>query len=61
MTIFEECQDFVPQMGRPESFHGIVRLCKLGRSKGYGSALIFSKTCGSIKGSIISSLYIYGS
>ena len=40
MTIFEECQDFVPQMGRPESFHGIVRLCKLGRSKGYGSALI---------------------
>jgi len=40
MTIFEECQDFVPQMGRPESFHPIVRLCKLGRSKGYGSALI---------------------
>jgi len=40
MTIFEECQDFVPQMGRPESFHGIVRLCKLGRSKGYGCALI---------------------
>jgi len=40
MTLFEECQDFVPQMGRPESFHSIVRLCKLGRSKGYGSALI---------------------
>jgi hypothetical protein len=40
MTLFEECQDFVPQMGRPESFHPIVRLCKLGRAKGYGSALI---------------------
>jgi len=40
MSIFEECQDFVPQMGRPESFSPIVRLCKLGRSKGYGVTLI---------------------
>ena len=40
MNVFEECQDFVPQMGRPESFSPIVRLCKLGRSKGYGVALI---------------------
>jgi len=40
MNIFEECQDFVPQMGRPESFSPIVRLCKLGRSKGYGVTLI---------------------
>jgi hypothetical protein len=40
MNVFEECQDFVPQMGRPESFSPIVRLCKLGRSKGYGVSLI---------------------
>ena len=40
MNLFEECQDFVPQMGRPESFSPIVRLCKLGRSKGYGVSLI---------------------
>ena len=40
MNVFEECQDFVPQMGRPESFSPIVRLCKLGRSKGYGVTLI---------------------
>ena len=40
MTFFEECQDFIPQMGRPESFAPIVRLCKLGRAKGYGVALI---------------------
>ena len=40
MTIFEECQDFIPQLGRPESFAPIVRLCKLGRSKGYGVTLI---------------------
>lgn len=40
MTLFEECQDFVPQMGRPESFPAIVRLCKLGRAKGYGAILI---------------------
>tara|TARA_R100000322_G_scaffold97419_2_gene61353 strand:- start:597 stop:1871 length:1275 start_codon:yes stop_codon:yes gene_type:complete len=40
MTILEECQDFVPQMGRPPSFPPIVRLCKLGRGKGLGATLI---------------------
>ena len=40
MTIFEECQDFVPQIGRPTSYAPIVRLCKLGRASGYGVALI---------------------
>lgn len=40
MTLFEEVQDFVPQVGRPESFASIVRLCKLGRASGYGVALI---------------------
>lgn len=40
MTFFEECQDFVPQLGRPESFNPLVRLCKLGRAKGYGVTLI---------------------
>ena len=40
MTLFEECQDFVPQLGRPASYASIVRLCKLGRASGYGVALI---------------------
>ena len=40
LTILEECQDFIPQVGRPSSFASIVRLCKLGRAKGYGVALI---------------------
>lgn len=40
MTIIEECQDFVPQQGRPVSFSPIVRLCKLGRGLGYGCTLI---------------------
>jgi hypothetical protein len=40
MTILEECQDFVPQLGRPDSYPSIVRLCKLGRASGYGVALI---------------------
>jgi len=40
MTIVEECQDFVPQQGRPVSFQPIVRLCKLGRGLGYGCTLI---------------------
>jgi hypothetical protein len=40
MTIFEECQDFVPQQGKPISFNSIVRLCKLGRGLGYGTTLI---------------------
>lgn len=40
MTFLEECQDFVPQMGKPHSFSPIVRLCKLGRGKGLGATLI---------------------
>ena len=40
MTIFEECQDFVPQQGKPVSAEGIIRLCKLGRQYGYGVCLI---------------------
>lgn len=40
MTFLEECQDFVPQIGRPPSFAPIVRLCKLGRGKGLGATLI---------------------
>jgi len=40
MTIFEECQDFVPQSGKPVSSEGIIRLCKLGRQYGYGVCLI---------------------
>ena len=40
MTLFEECQDFVPQIGRPDSYASIVRLCKLGRASGYGVTLI---------------------
>jgi hypothetical protein len=40
MTIFEECQDFVPQQGRPLSFEPIVRLCKLGRALGFGVSMI---------------------
>ncbi len=40
MTFLEECQDFVPQMGKPYSFAPIVRLTKLGRGKGLGAALI---------------------
>ena len=40
MTIFEECQDFVPQRGVPLSASGIVRMSKLGRQYGYGVCLI---------------------
>jgi len=40
MTVFEECQDFVPQTGKPVSSEGIIRLCKLGRQYGYGVCLI---------------------
>ena len=45
-TIFEECQDFVPQMGRPISFDPIVRLCKLGRALGYGVTLVSQRPAG---------------
>jgi hypothetical protein len=40
LTVFEECQDFVPQQGKPISSEGIIRLCKLGRQYGYGVCLI---------------------
>lgn len=40
MSVFEECQDFVPQTGKPISSDGIIRLCKLGRQFGYGVCLI---------------------
>ena len=40
MTIFEECQDYVPQQGKPVSHNPIVRLCKLGRGLGYGVTLV---------------------
>ena len=40
MTVFEECQDFVPQNGKPMSSQGVIRLCKLGRQYGYGVCLI---------------------
>lgn len=46
MTIIEECQDYIPQMGRPISFDPIVRLCKLGRALGYGVALISQRPAG---------------
>lgn len=45
-TIFEECQDFVPQVGRPISFDPIVRLCKLGRALGYGATLVSQRPAG---------------
>jgi hypothetical protein len=40
MTVFEECQDYVPQQGKPVSHNAIVRLCKLGRGLGYGCTLV---------------------
>jgi len=40
MSIFEECQDYVPQQGKPVSHNAIVRLCKLGRGLGYGCTLV---------------------
>jgi len=45
-TVIEECQDFVPQMGRPISFDPIVRLCKLGRALGYGASLVSQRPAG---------------
>ncbi len=45
-TILEECQDFVPQIGRPISFEPIVRLCKLGRALGYGGSLVSQRPAG---------------
>ena len=45
-TVIEECQDFIPQMGRPISFDPIVRLCKLGRALGYGATLVSQRPAG---------------
>jgi len=45
-TIVEECQDFIPQMGRPTSADPIIRLCKLGRALGYGVTLISQRPAG---------------
>ena len=45
-TIIEECQDYVPQLGRPISFDPIVRLCKLGRALGYGVTLVSQRPAG---------------
>ena len=59
MTIFEECQDFIPQLGRPVSFDPIVRLCKLGRALGYGVTLISQRPAGVNKEALSqSSIYI---
>jgi len=58
MTIFEECQDFVPQQGKPVSFDGIVRLCKLGRQNGYGVCLI-SQRPASVSKEALSQCSIY--
>ena len=46
MTVFEECQDFIPQMGKPNSADAIIRLCKLGRALGYGATLISQRPAG---------------
>ena len=45
-TIIEECQDFVPQQGKPISYDPIVRLCKLGRALGYGASLVSQRPAG---------------
>jgi hypothetical protein len=59
MTIFEECQDFIPQLGRPTSFDPIVRLCKLGRALGYGVTLISQRPAGVNKEALSqSSIYL---
>ena len=44
--IAEECQDFIPQMGKPTSADPIIRLCKLGRALGYGVTLISQRPAG---------------
>ena len=46
MTFLEECQDLVPQVGRPTSFDPIVRLCKRGRAMGFGATLISQRPAG---------------
>ena len=45
-TIIEECQDYIPQLGRPISYDPIVRLCKLGRALGYGVTLVSQRPAG---------------
>ena len=46
MSVFEECRDCIPQMGKPNSADAIVRLCKLGRALGYGATLISQRPAG---------------
>ena len=58
MTIIEECQDFVPQSGKPTSFDAIVRLCKLGRQNGYGVCLI-SQRAASVSKEALSQCSVY--
>jgi len=40
LTIFEECQDFVPLQKRNSATAPIIRLCKLGRALGYGVCMV---------------------
>jgi hypothetical protein len=40
LTIFEECQDFVPLQKRNPATAPIIRLCKLGRALGYGVCMV---------------------
>ena len=40
LTIFEECQDFVPLQKRNAATAPIIRLCKLGRALGYGVCMV---------------------
>ena len=52
MSVFEECQDFVPQNGKPVSDGAVTRLCKLGRGLGYGVTLISQRPASVSKESI---------
>ena len=59
MTFLEECQDLVPQIGRPSSFDPIVRLCKRGRAMGQGATLISQRPAGVNKEALSqSSIYL---
>jgi len=40
LTIFEECQDFVPLRANNAATAPIIRLCKLGRALGYGVCMV---------------------
>lgn len=59
MSIFEECQDYVPQQGKPVSHNAIVRLCKLGRGLGYGCTLVTQRPAACSKEAVSqSSIYL---